>query len=312
MRFLVDEINKIIFGWNAKAGCSHIKNLFYYLTDTQPFTNIHRQVADKSLPDDYIKYTIIIITRNPYERIVSGFIEKYVSGKIRLPKQFSQDTITFNQFTKDILDNSFKNIDYLHFTKQLSDKWNDNLIHLMVKYYDINYIDYEYISSLYHGKPIPDEVKKYRGDSYTVYKESYEKNVSNESCSVYKGKKVPTQFFYNDEIKKRVYKIYQKDFIYLESIGIKYDFGITLVNQEYMDIITLMNKFTFIPGKDQMCCDLFRLDPKLSLRNKLLEALSCQECKGINTLGFMKNKIDNLKNTPHIYGNFNGIYIKKD
>ena len=281
MRFLVDEINKIIFGWNAKAGCSHIKNLFYYLTDTQPFTNIHRQVADKSLPDDYIKYTIIIITRNPYERIVSGFIEKYVSGKIRLPKQ-------------------------------LSDKWNDNLIHLMVKYYDINYIDYEYISSLYHGKPIPDEVKKYRGDSYTVYKESYEKNVSNESCSVYKGKKVPTQFFYNDEIKKRVYKIYQKDFIYLESIGIKYDFGITLVNQEYMDIITLMNKFTFIPGKDQMHCDLFRLDPKLSLRNKLLEALSCQECKGINTLGFMKNKIDNLKNTPHIYGNFNGIYIKKD
>ena len=61
-----------------------------------------------------------------------------------------------------------------------------------------------------------------------------------------------------------------------------------------------------------MCCDMFRLDPKLCLRNKLLEALSCQECKGINTLGFMKNKIDNLKNTPHIYGNFNGIYIKKD
>ena len=111
MRFLVDEINKIIFGWNAKAGCSHIKNLFYYLTDTQPFTNIHRQVADKSLPDDYIKYTIIIITRNPYERIVSGFIEKYVSGKIRLPKQFSQDTITFNQFTKDILFQNQKVID---------------------------------------------------------------------------------------------------------------------------------------------------------------------------------------------------------
>ena len=31
MRFLVDNIRKIIFGWSAKCGCSHIKYIFWFL-----------------------------------------------------------------------------------------------------------------------------------------------------------------------------------------------------------------------------------------------------------------------------------------
>jgi hypothetical protein len=31
MFFLVNKNNNVIFGWSAKAGCSHVKNLFYFL-----------------------------------------------------------------------------------------------------------------------------------------------------------------------------------------------------------------------------------------------------------------------------------------
>jgi len=31
MYFLVDNDKQIIFGWSAKCGCSHIKNIFWFL-----------------------------------------------------------------------------------------------------------------------------------------------------------------------------------------------------------------------------------------------------------------------------------------
>lgn len=35
MHFLVDDNNKIIIGWSPKCGCSHIKNIFWFLRDNE-------------------------------------------------------------------------------------------------------------------------------------------------------------------------------------------------------------------------------------------------------------------------------------
>ena len=32
MYFIRDEIKKVVFGWSAKCGCSHIKMIYKYLT----------------------------------------------------------------------------------------------------------------------------------------------------------------------------------------------------------------------------------------------------------------------------------------
>ena len=313
MYYLVDPINKVIFGWSAKCGCTHIKTLFYYLTNDNPFFQVHRPHSYASLPSDYVNYNIIIITRNPYDRIVSGFREKYMEQVITL-EGYDSITLTFNEFTKELEKNGLTNINSHHFTRQLSEKWDNDLINInTIKYYDINFINYDYISSLYNGMIIPDEVKNFRGPH--IVRQSNivcQEPVYNEPYSVYKDKKVSTTLFYNDDIKNRVYKIYQKDFIYFEAIGIKYDLGITLVNQPYVQTEELLKKFTFIQGKDQLGNDFYRVPPTYSIRVMMLEALSSEDCDGFNTCGFMKKKIDRDSLQTSIYFNKkDGIYIKK-
>lgn len=41
MYFLVDFEKKIIFGWSAKSGCSHIKNIYLFLQGKNIKNNIH-------------------------------------------------------------------------------------------------------------------------------------------------------------------------------------------------------------------------------------------------------------------------------
>lgn len=315
MYYLVDSINKVIFGWSAKCGCTHIKNLFFYLTNENPFFQVHRPQSYCKLPSDYSNYNIIIITRNPYDRLVSGFKDKYMEQRITL-EGYDTTTLTFNEFTTELLNNGFAKINFHHFTRQLSEEWNDELINISnnIKYYDINFVDYDYISSLYNGAVIPDNVKNFKGPHSTQTSNIiHQDKVYNEPYSVYKDKKVNPTLFYNDEIQERVYKIFQKDFVYFESIGIKYDLGSTLVNQSVIQTEELKNKFTFIHGKDQPGYDCHRLSPISSIRVMLLETLSSSNYKGTNTLGFIKSKIDKDALEPSIYFNKNdGIYIKNE
>ena len=84
MYFIRDEINKIVFGWSAKCGCSHIKMIHQYLTkNTINFDKRHIGTYNNlGFIDD--SYTIIIIIRNPFIRLISGFVEKYrIDGPYR-------------------------------------------------------------------------------------------------------------------------------------------------------------------------------------------------------------------------------------
>ena len=78
MYFIRDEPKKVIFGWSAKCGCSHIKMIHKYLTlNIIDFDKRHIGTYNElGFIDD--SYTIIIIIRNPFLRLISGFLEKYV------------------------------------------------------------------------------------------------------------------------------------------------------------------------------------------------------------------------------------------
>jgi hypothetical protein len=60
MFFLVDNNNKVIFGWSAKCGCSHVKRLFWFLKNNAEDKQIHTSADMNKLPSNIEKYTTII------------------------------------------------------------------------------------------------------------------------------------------------------------------------------------------------------------------------------------------------------------
>ena len=68
------------------------------------------------------------------------------------------------------------------------------------------------------------------------------------------------------------------------------------------------DELVFVPQLDQIGHDIYRLEGDMEFfKNK---AMSEPNCAGFNTLGFFKNKIENLSNSPYFSPN-DGIFIKK-
>lgn len=225
MFFLIDKKKRIIFGWSAKCGCSHVKNMFNFLTNKSNTKRLHVGSYNK-LPLDHYKYKIIIIIRNPYERIVSGFLNKYCSGKRKL-HNISPNQLTFKKFVNELNKNGLTNIDRHHFTPQLSEAWNSKIkIH---RIYDIKKIDYAYIEKLYKTK-IPQEIISFRGRHFGWH---YTKN--NKPCTEYKyvfnlpyhkysHTKPKTKQFYNPRLAAKVAMFYRKDFHFFKSLDFHYNY----------------------------------------------------------------------------------------
>jgi hypothetical protein len=123
MFFLVDIKNKIIFGWSAKCGCSHIKNIYWFLQTGNLQNRIHTHKDNNVLPNDIQNYTTIIFTRNPYKRIVSGFLDKYAkSGEFR--HLWKDSFLSFSQFLDKVINYDWRKIDKHHFTPQTTENFD--------------------------------------------------------------------------------------------------------------------------------------------------------------------------------------------
>jgi len=82
-------------------------------------------------------------------------------------------------------------------------------------------------------------------------------------------------------------------------------------NFEVMDfssITDIKDSFIFIPGLDQCGNDIHY--QRASVEECMEVAWENKECVGFNTLGFFKNKIDILKESPYFNAN-DGVWIKK-
>jgi hypothetical protein len=225
MLFLIDEDQKIIFGWSAKCGCTHVKYIYWWLKNGNIDGFRHGIDERHSLPSDMENYTAILIIRNPYEKVASGFIDKY--GKDgEFVKLWKRDNITFSTFVEELQKNDWIMVDEHHFTPQTSEGFDIEALKKSkcLKVYDVKCIDYAFIEKLY-CKKIPENVLKFRGPH--VRKTSIEtfdkETVEDIDISEYYDYNVEYKQFYTNAIKNTIYTFYQNDFLFFKELGFDYD-----------------------------------------------------------------------------------------
>ena len=226
MFFLIDKKNKIAFGYSAKCGCSHIKKIYWYLMTNDENHPIHIKGEYDSMPNDYQDYTFIVIVRNPYKRIVSGFLDKYKPhGQFR--HLWQNKSLSFENFVNTLIKGEFKEINKHHFTPQTTEKFNYEKLLKSKKLvvYDISKIDYSFIEKLYKKK-IPKTLIDFRGQHANNKEVLLNKNIDNvfnlniESYHMYK---VPIEKFYNEDLFKKVKMFYINDIIFSKNNRIIYN-----------------------------------------------------------------------------------------
>ena len=226
MLFLVDYKNKIILGWSPKCGCTHIKKIFLYLKHNKIIDEVHNM--HDSLPYDIRNYITIIIIRNPYERLVSGFIDKYkIGGEYRHKWKFTRkhDNLTFDNFVNTLIRGRWNMIEQHHFTPQTTEEFDKNKLLKSKKLiiYDIKNIDYRYLEELYNTK-IPETLIDFKGTHIRkVYDKDFNQPVYNLAIEDYYDYNVTLDKFYNIDIKNKVKMFYEKDFQFFKENGFDYD-----------------------------------------------------------------------------------------
>ena len=215
---------KIIFGWSAKCGCTHIKTIFLYLfDDIICYKDTHNTVFKYlKFPQNINDYTVIIIIRNPYKRLVSGFLDKYNCKYGQFRNLWKFDKLNFKLFVDRLICNDWENIDFHHFTPQTSEKFDISILDAKIfKCYDITNIDYDYIEKLY-DKKIPEELKNFKGGHEKKLNQKYDDYVYNLDINEIFNYSVDTKYFYDKEIKEKIYEYYINDFSFFKTLGFNY------------------------------------------------------------------------------------------
>lgn len=222
MFFLVDDRKKILFGWSAKCGCSHIKNIYWFLQNGKINNKIHIKCEYNELPENTEDYTIIIICRNPYKRLVSGFLDKYKKeGQFR--HEWENKKLSFNDFVNELIKKEWTMVNKHHFTPQTTEFFDKTKLLKNIKVYDIGNIDYEYIEKLY-DKKIPDCIlKKKEGHERKKYNKTINECVYDLHIDDYLEYNVDLKYFYNQDIKKKVNNFFINDFNFFKEYGIDYE-----------------------------------------------------------------------------------------
>lgn len=222
MKFSFDIINRIIFGWSAKCGCTHVKRLYNFLSSHEQHKIFFESGNIDSSYYDFTKYKLIIVIRNPYTRIVSGFLDKYkTTGSCNLfwDKNIS---LTFRNFVDELIKGNFKMVEEHHFTPQLSEDWCDSMKnHKQLFVYDICKIDYEFLEKIYNKK-IPFEFRNYR-DNENKNTETIDFSIYDLPLQEYENKKPLPHCFYDDDIREKVEKFYKYDFDLFKEKGYLYN-----------------------------------------------------------------------------------------
>ena len=134
--------------------------------------------------------------------------------------------LSFSQFVDELINRDWKTIERHHFTPQTTECFDEKiLLSKNIKFYDIGKIDYEYIEQLYKKK-IPEYIinKKHGHERLLNIKiESYYNNfVYDLHIDDYIDYNIDIKYFYNQEIREKVFTFYIKDFIFFKENGIDY------------------------------------------------------------------------------------------
>lgn len=112
MKFLVDDAQQVTFGWSAKSGCTFMKGFFYYLvTGKDPslhhdLSTIHNDpcvLAHHLTEAPPPEYTTFLLCRDPFDRFLSGFLDKYVDNPYfqdLWTKRYPTTLLSFQEFVR--------------------------------------------------------------------------------------------------------------------------------------------------------------------------------------------------------------------
>lgn len=224
MYFIIYSERKIIFGWSAKCGCTHFKGIVWNLLYDEELkgARVHEKKARDKLPSDIENYISVLVIRNPYERLVSGFLDKYKPrGQYR--NIWKCEPLTFTKFVDELIKPNWKVIEQHHFTPQITEDFNaDKLLKSKgLKTFDIVDIDYNFLEKLYNKKisdfSIKQKHQNYRKATVEIKQPIYDLNIDD-----FFDNYVPTQFFYSEDIKNKVYNFYIDDFTFFKNNGFDY------------------------------------------------------------------------------------------
>ena len=212
-----------IINWFPKSGCTYFRRLFLELhkneLDNTPTNLWHSLELDFPIPEDIDIDEIpkICLCRNPYNRVVSMFCNKYCGGeKSVLPEKFTLDKVTFREFVKKLCEfkESYKlnSID-IHISEQCSnynkDSKNQHIIKL--EEFDKSIIDIYNKLNLTDLIPILQEKKNKisknatKKNDNTEYVYDKEFNIDDIYFPDYR-------YFYDKELFEMVYELYYEDF----------------------------------------------------------------------------------------------------
>ena len=225
MRYIIIHSKKLIIFWSPKCGSSTLKLILaiYFKVYNTKYKHIHlnKELSvkfdkrDKNKIHIYKKYDIVMLVRNPYKRLVSGFLNKYVNNQhLKNPPNCN----CFYDFCR-ILQKNPKKIERHHFKKQTSGKgWNfyNELQRPNIKYI-LNTSKVNDIIKIL-GLNIPEIKRNY---NKKVIEKDEEMKKTNLWSLDYKKlnnlNNINYSNFYNDYIKKLVYNIYKDDFIFFNN-----------------------------------------------------------------------------------------------
>ena len=199
--------------WNAKSGCTYLRQLFLKLHINElenKNVNHHNLEMLFQFPTniDLNKILIIELVRNPYSRTVSMFCNKYCGGEGHnlLSSKIKLEKCTFRYFVK-YLEKLYKSYKLDIFDKHVRSQIS-NLQSKVIKLENLNKIKNVYLDNLnlniknleieQINKTVNTKRTKFCGDK-----------VFNINDTIFPQ----WQYFYDDEIKNIVYKIYNKDFV---------------------------------------------------------------------------------------------------
>ena len=213
------KVNNWTFYVNPKCGIRTVNRIYHKL---------------KTLPNKIFKDKInIFIYRNPYNRLLSGYLNKYVQHdkyiEMLKSNNINEDDInTFGKFINIINNHGIHILDKSHFKPQVSIFNNkDNMVKIEKIFIteEMNYL-IDYINSF---------IKKHNKSLLLVHSDfskidiKHNNNYHNNNIKSYnltrselliliKENKVPSyESFYTEEFKKIIMKFYHDDFIFYKN-----------------------------------------------------------------------------------------------
>jgi hypothetical protein len=223
---------KTTIWWSAKCGCSTLKYLIYNIILNINPTDFHKDTYF-DFDSKYLNYVNILIVRNPIDRIISSYLDKYWEYNfiynLNKPDMTFEEfiNILFNEYENNNIEPQNKVSNNHHNTPQFSERFNElhdytkqnfpeyffhyiykleefNIQEFMKKHFNI---DYDKNVQWNIGKQ---NKKLSIPDAYKIKYNELKKNIPKYEC------------FLTEDIIKKIKKIYEKDYFYLEINKIEY------------------------------------------------------------------------------------------